>query len=216
MSYCTSISDAALKCLSKCARLNTLEIRGCPLVSSVGVSTIASGCRQLSKLDIKKCCDINDAAMLSLAHFSHNLRQVGLYSMDSIFRIELLILCSKCTSQKKINSSIFLLQINLSYCSVTDVGVLALASISCLQVVTMLHLSGMSPNGLSMALLMCGSLMKVKLHMSFKPFISSVLIERVELRGCTFLWLNKSFQVCISKFFQWLTGIYLFISLQNI
>lgn len=79
MSYCTGISDESLKCLSKCARLNTLEIRGCPLVSSVGISAIASGCRQLSKLDIKKCHEINDSAMLSLAQFSHNLRQVCSY-----------------------------------------------------------------------------------------------------------------------------------------
>ncbi|KAJ3684117.1 hypothetical protein LUZ61_013281 [Rhynchospora tenuis] len=168
MSYCTSISDESLKCLSHCARLNTLEIRGCSLVSSVGISAIAARCCNLSKLDIKKCYEINDAAMLSLAQFSHNLRQI-----------------------------------NLSYCSVTDVGVLALASISCLQVVTMLHLSGMSADGLAAALLMCGSLMKVKLHVSFKPFISPVLIDRVETRGCMFQWLNKPFQAQLESSEVW-------------
>lgn len=90
MSYCTSISDESLKCLSQCVRLNTLEIRGCPLVSSVGISAIAAGCRQLRKLDIKKCCEINDTAMLSLANFSHNLRQVGSYSMHVLFLSELM------------------------------------------------------------------------------------------------------------------------------
>ncbi|KAJ4807511.1 F-box/LRR-repeat protein 3 [Rhynchospora pubera] len=168
MSYCTSISDESLKCLSNCARLNTLEIRGCSLVSSVGISAIAARCCNLSKLDIKKCYEINDAAMLSFARFSHNLRQI-----------------------------------NLSYCSVTDVGVSALASISCLQVVTMLHLSGMSADGLAAALLMCGSLMKVKLHVSFKPFISPVLINRVESRGCMFQWLNKPFQVQLESSEVW-------------
>lgn len=85
----------------------------------------------------------------------------------------------------------------------TDVGVLALARISCLQVIIMLHLCGMSPNGLSMALLMSGSLMKVKLHASFKPLISPILIERVELRGCMFQWLNKPFQVELESSEVW-------------
>lgn len=91
MSYCTSISDESLKCLSQCVRLNTLEIRGCPLVSSVGISAIAAGCRQLRKLDIKKCCEINDTAMLSLANFSHNLRQVGSYSIHVLFLSDLMM-----------------------------------------------------------------------------------------------------------------------------
>jgi F-box and leucine-rich repeat protein 2/20 len=62
--------------LSKCVNLNTLEIRGCPGVSSSGISEIAMGCRLLSKLDIKKCFNINDVGMLYISQFSHCLRQV--------------------------------------------------------------------------------------------------------------------------------------------
>jgi len=53
LSYCTEITDRSLISLSKCAKLNTLEIRGCPRVSSIGLSEIAMGCRLLSKLDTK-------------------------------------------------------------------------------------------------------------------------------------------------------------------
>ncbi|XP_062181971.1 F-box/LRR-repeat protein 3-like isoform X2 [Phragmites australis] len=75
LSYCTRITDRSLMSLSKCAQLHTLEIRGCPRVSSSGISEIAMGCRLLSKLDIKKCFEINDAGMLYLSQFSHSLRQ---------------------------------------------------------------------------------------------------------------------------------------------
>ena len=76
LAYCTKVTDDALISLSKCSMLNTLEIRGCPQVSSAGLSAIAVGCRKIAKLDIKKCYDINDAGMLSLARLSQNLCQV--------------------------------------------------------------------------------------------------------------------------------------------
>jgi F-box/leucine-rich repeat protein 2/20 len=80
MSYCTKLTDCSLRSLSKCIKLNTLEIRGCPMVSSAGLSEIATGCRLLSKLDIKKCFEINDMGMIFLSQFSHNLRQVLAHS----------------------------------------------------------------------------------------------------------------------------------------
>lgn len=78
-SYCTSITDKALISLSKCSKLKTLEIRGCILVTSIGLAAIAMNCRQLTRLDIKKCYDIDDSGMIPLAHFSKTLRQVGLF-----------------------------------------------------------------------------------------------------------------------------------------
>lgn len=159
VSYCNDITDASLMSLSKCKRLKTLEIRGCPLITSLGLAAIAVHCRQLSKLDIKKCCNIDDAGMIPLAHFSQNLRQI-----------------------------------NLSYTSVTDVGLLSLASISCLQSMTILHLKGLTPCGLAAALLACGGLTKVKLQASFKVVLPQPLFEHLEARGCLFHWRNKVLQ----------------------
>jgi len=76
IAYNDKVTDASLISLSRCSRLRVLEIRGCPHVSSKGLSAIAVGCRQLMVLDIKKCFNINDTAMLSLAQFSQNLKQV--------------------------------------------------------------------------------------------------------------------------------------------
>ncbi|CAK8574776.1 unnamed protein product [Lathyrus sativus] len=157
--YCTNITDRALFCLSKCANLQTLEIRGCLLVTSIGLASISMNCKQLSRLDIKKCYNIDDSGMIPLAHFSQNLRQI-----------------------------------NLSYSSVTDVGLLSLAGISCLQNFTLLHLQGVSPQGLAAALLACGGLTKAKLHVKLRSLLPEILIRHVEARGCVFEWRDKVFQ----------------------
>ncbi|GMP51397.1 hypothetical protein CsSME_00017642 [Camellia sinensis var. sinensis] len=159
IAYCNDITDSSLISLSKCSKLNTLESRGCTLVTSLGLAAIAVGCKQLTKLDIKKCYKINDAGMIPLAHFSQNLRQI-----------------------------------NLSYSSVTDVGLLSLASISCLQSMTILHLKELTPSGLAAALLACGGLTKVKLLASFKSLLPRPLFEHLEARGCVFQWRDKMFQ----------------------
>lgn len=88
-----------------------------------------------------------------------------------------------------------MLQINLSYCAVTDVGLLSLANTNRLQNITILHLTGLSPNGLAAALLACGGLTKVKLHTSLKPLLPKYIFEYMEGRGCVFHWRNKAFQV---------------------
>lgn len=76
VAYCKDITDCSLASLSKCSKLNTVEARGCPLITSSGLEGIAVGCKQLSKLDIKKCHNIDDKGMIPLARFSLNLRQV--------------------------------------------------------------------------------------------------------------------------------------------
>ncbi|CAD6258777.1 unnamed protein product [Miscanthus lutarioriparius] len=168
LSYCTEITDRSLISLSKCAKLNTLEIRGCPMITSTGLSEIAMGCRLLSKLDIKKCFEINDVGMLYLSQFSHSLRQI-----------------------------------NLSYCSVTDIGLLSLSSISGLQNMTIVHLAGITPNGLTATLMVCGCLTKVKVHEAFKSMMPAHMIKNVEARGCVFQWIDKPFKVEVEPCDVW-------------
>lgn len=159
ISYCEEVTDNSFMSFSKCSKLSTIESRGCPLITYFGLAAIAAGCKQLTKLDIKKCYKIDDSAMISLAHFSQNLKMI-----------------------------------NLSYSSVTDVGLVSLASISCLQSLTILHLKGLTPSGLAAALLACGGLTKVKLHASFKSSLPRPLFEHLEARGCVFQWRDKEFQ----------------------
>ncbi|XP_022848917.1 F-box/LRR-repeat protein 3-like isoform X2 [Olea europaea var. sylvestris] len=160
MAHCDKVTDASLLSLSQCLQLKVLEIRGCPCVSSVGLSAVATNCKKLSILDIKKCCNIDDTGMISLARYSQYLKQI-----------------------------------NLSYCPVTDAGLVALASISRLQNMTILHVTGLTPNGVVAALFAFRGLMKVKLHTSFKASIPQSVHSVMEHRGCVFHWRNKAFQV---------------------
>ncbi|RAL52041.1 hypothetical protein DM860_016539 [Cuscuta australis] len=159
IAYCNQITDHSFVSLSKCLKLNTLESRGCPLLTSSGLAAVAVACRLLAKLDVKKCHNIDDTGMISLAQFSQNLRHI-----------------------------------NLSYTSVTDLGLLALASISCLQSMTAIHLKGLSLSGLAASLLACGGLTNVKLSSFFKSLFPQPLIEHLQVRGCAFRWSDKVFR----------------------
>ncbi|KAK4268497.1 hypothetical protein QN277_025148 [Acacia crassicarpa] len=157
--YCIAITDNSLISLSQCHKLKTLEIRGCTLVTSVGLAAIANKCKQLTRLDIKKCYNIGDRGMLSIACCSQNLRQI-----------------------------------NFSYTSITDLGLLSLASLSSLQTFTVIHVEGLTPRGLAAALWACGGLRKVKLHLSLRSSLPDPFIKHMEARGCVFEWRNKVFQ----------------------
>lgn len=191
IAYCKDITDSSLISLSKCSSLNTFESRGCPLITSLGLAAIAVGCKQLAKLDIKKCSSIDDAGMIPLAHFSQNLRQV-VFLISCFFWSQTVHRRTTVSFDQSVHT---FLQINLSYSSVTDVGLLSLASISCLQSLTILHLKGLSPSGLAAALLACRGLTKVKLQATFKTLLPQALFEHLEARGCVFQWRDKFFRV---------------------
>ncbi|CAH9103229.1 unnamed protein product [Cuscuta europaea] len=156
IAYCNQITDHSFVSLSKCLNLSTLESRGCPLLTSSGLAALAVGCRLLTKLDIKKCHNIDDAGMISLAHFSQNLREI-----------------------------------NLSYTSVTDLGLLSLASISSLQSMTAVQLKGLSLSALAASLFACGGLTNVKLSSSFKSVFPQPLLDHLQVRGCAVQWSDK-------------------------
>lgn len=191
IAYCKDVTDSSLISLSQCSRLNTLESRGCPLITSLGLTAIAVGCKQLSKLDIKKCCNIDDSGMAPLACFSQNLRQVNFQLRCSYIIHQQICFNLACSLQ-------LFWQINLSYSAVTEAGLCTLASIGCLQSLTLLHLDGLTPNGLATALLTCEGLTKVKLQESFKSSLPQPLLKHLEARGCVFQWRDKVLEVRLS------------------
>ncbi|KAL4587887.1 hypothetical protein LXL04_000763 [Taraxacum kok-saghyz] len=137
VSYCENITDSSLISLSNCSNLNTLECRGCPRITSLGLRAFAVRCKQIIKLDIKKCFNVNDSGMIPLAQFSHNLRQVtNFFPHILICIINIVHDTYNILDPNFVMIScnfVFVLQINLSYSSVTDVGLLYLASLGCLQ-----------------------------------------------------------------------------------
>lgn len=65
---------------------------------------------------------------------------------------------------------------------------------------TIVHLAGITPNGLIAALMVCGGLTKVKLHKAFKSMMPPHMLKNVEARGCIFQWINKPFKVLFISF----------------
>ncbi|TQD76841.1 hypothetical protein C1H46_037621 [Malus baccata] len=125
IAYCKDITDSSLISLSKCSSLNTVESRGCPLITSLGLAAIAVGCKQLTKLDVKKCSNIDDAGMILLAHFSQNLRQINLCTGISDSGIS--AIARGCPGLEVIN---------IAYCKdITDSSLISLSKCSSLNTV---------------------------------------------------------------------------------
>lgn len=77
LSYCIGITDHGLKSVSQLEKLYNLEIRGCFLVTSAGLSAIASGCKRLVELDIKRCYRVDDMGIMTVVQCCINLRQIN-------------------------------------------------------------------------------------------------------------------------------------------
>ncbi|XP_010543170.1 PREDICTED: F-box/LRR-repeat protein 3 [Tarenaya hassleriana] len=157
MSYCRDVTDMSLVRLSKCPRLKTLECRGCPLVTSLGMAAIAVGCKGLAKLDLKKCQNIDDSTMITLSHFSHCLKQIS-----------------------------------VSETGVTEVGLMSLGNIGCLENIAVVQSGGFTPGGLAASLMAFPALRKLKLHSSFKALLPPTIFLHLEARGSVFLWKDPS------------------------
>lgn len=76
--YCAQITDKGLKHLSCLEELSDLELRLLVKVSSVGLTAIATGCKSLVELDIKRCYSIDDMALRALVQHARNLRQINI------------------------------------------------------------------------------------------------------------------------------------------
>jgi F-box/leucine-rich repeat protein 2/20 len=58
---------------------------------------------------------------------------------------------------------------------------------------TIVHLAGITPNGLTATRMVCGCLTKVKLHEAFKSMMPAHMINKnVEAHGCVFQWIHKT------------------------
>ncbi|KAK4606805.1 hypothetical protein RGQ29_000871 [Quercus rubra] len=212
LGICSNITDDGLTHVANgCSKLKELDLYRSSGITDEGITAIAHGCPALEMINIAYNDKITDTSLISLSKCMllkaleirgcHSVSSVGLSAIVMECRQLMVLDIKKCTN---INDngmipvaqfSKNLKQINLSYCSVTDVGLLALASIKRLQCMTILHLSGLTPNGLAAALLACRGLTKVKLHTSFKPLLPQSLFEYMEARGCALHWRDKAFQV---------------------
>ncbi|XP_011041841.1 PREDICTED: F-box/LRR-repeat protein 3-like [Populus euphratica] len=212
LGICMNITDNGLKHIaSRCSRLKELDLYRSLGISDEGIAAVTFGCPDLEVINIAYNDKVTDASLISLSRCSRlrvlEIRGCPHVSSKVISAIavrcrQLMVLdikkCFNINDNAMLSLAQFsqnLKQINLSYCSVTDVGLLALASMNRLENITVLHLGGLTPNGLAAALLACRGITKVKLHASFKPLIPKSLLDYIEAHGCVFHWRDKAFQV---------------------
>ncbi|KAK9279690.1 hypothetical protein L1049_013370 [Liquidambar formosana] len=209
---CPNITDDGLTHVGMgCPKLTELDLYRSVGITDAGIAAIAHGCPALEMINIAYNDRVTDDSLISLSKCLKlkALEIRGCSCVSSVGLSAIAVGCRRLTNLgiKKCHNindagmlplarfSQKLKQINLSYCSVTDIGLLALASITHLQNMTILHLTGLSPKGLTAALLACGGLTKVKLHTCFKPLLPQSLLNHMEACGCVFQWRNKAFQV---------------------
>ena len=83
-----------------------------------------------------------------------------------------------------------LLQINLSYCRISDAGLYKLmGNLTCLQDAKLLNLSNVTMNGFDLALrASCFRLKKVKMLAFVRSHISMETLNFLQARGCKIKW----------------------------
>ncbi|KAL2317408.1 hypothetical protein Fmac_031284 [Flemingia macrophylla] len=211
LGICLMITDIGLKHIaSSCSELKHLDLYRSSRITDEGIVAISLGCPLLEVVNIAYNSNITDTSLVSLSK-SQKLRTLEIRGCTRISPEGFSNIAARCKhletldikSCYKINDtgmiqlaqySQNLKQIKLSYCSVTDLGLIALASISCLQNLSIFHVEGLTSNGLVAFLLASQSLIKVKLHACFESLIPHQIKKYMEARGCVLLWRDKTLE----------------------
>ena len=80
---------------------------------------------------------------------------------------------------------------NLSYTGVTDLGMMAIASMPCIQDMKLVHMKKVTVDSYAKTLLACGSLKKVKLLTGLRMTLPPEVIRQLENRGTRLRWMDK-------------------------
>ncbi|KFK24640.1 hypothetical protein AALP_AA8G005800 [Arabis alpina] len=211
LGICLNITDKGLSYIGMgCSNLSELDLYRSVGITDIGISSIAQGCARLETINISYCKDITDKSLVSLSKCSwlQTFESRGCPNITSQGLAAIAVRCKRLAKLdlKKcpyINDSGLLTlahfsqslkQINLSDTAVTDVGLVSLANIGCIQNISVVNSSGLSPSGVAAALLGCGGLRKAKLHASLRSLLPPSLIHHLEARGCAFLWKDNTLQ----------------------
>lgn len=205
LGICLNITDRGLSYIGMgCSNLRELDLYRSVGITDVGISSIAQGCCHLETINISYCKDITDKSLVSLSKCSmlQTFESRGCQHITCQGLAAIAVRCKRLSKLdlKKcpfINDSGLLTlahfsqglkQISVSETGVTDVGLVSLANIGCLQNIAAVNTRGLSPSGVAAALVGCGGLRKAKLHASLRLLVPPSLITHMEARGCAFLW----------------------------
>ncbi|KAK7300856.1 hypothetical protein RJT34_11707 [Clitoria ternatea] len=211
LGICLKITDNGLKHIARrCSELKHLDLYRSSRITDEGIITISNGCSSLEVINIAYNSNVTDSSLVSLSKCPE-LRTLEIRGCSQISSVGLSNIAARCRHLEALDikkcyeindtgiiqlaqHSQNLKQIKMSYSSVTDMGLIALASISCLQYISIFNLEGLTSNGLAAVLLACQNLTKVKLNTSFKSLLPQHILEYMEARGCVLIWREKEFE----------------------
>ncbi|KAI4305372.1 hypothetical protein L6164_028742 [Bauhinia variegata] len=211
LGLCLKITDKGLCHIgSSCSKLTELDLYRCTGITDAGIAAIAHGCPSLEGINIAYNTKITDNSLVSLSKCL-NLRRLEIRGCPQISWVGFSAVSVRCKQLtvldiKKchnVNDTVMiqlaknsqnLERMKLSHCSVTDVGLIALATMSSLQQIAIFHMEGLTSNGMVTFLLACRSLTRVKLHTTFKSLLPKYVLQYMEARGCLLDWRDKPFQ----------------------
>lgn len=131
------ISDLGLSAICKCPQLKKIDLNSNKQsrtnITSEGVSRLATSCRQLQTVYLRRCINITDVAVESISRSCPQLRLLNLGGCQNITDSSLEVLGE---------NSKFLKSINLSSTQVSDVGIMKLVSGQCAASLTEVHING--------------------------------------------------------------------------
>lgn len=121
------IDDDGIKSLASCESLRRLDLNSEPKgyahqVTTLGIQSVALSCKYLQHVGLRRCLDVDDAAIVAIAHGCPLLRRMNIGGLVLISDVALDAIGAK---------SSHLESIDFSNTNVTDSGVLSLANGAC-------------------------------------------------------------------------------------
>ncbi|KAK1370721.1 F-box/LRR-repeat protein 3 [Heracleum sosnowskyi] len=207
LGHCTNISDKGLSDIaSNCSNILELDLYRCKGVGDEGLAALATGCKKLKKLNLSYCIQITDKGMQCVGCLKE-LSELDMRNLTRVTSAGFSSVASGCIKLaeldmkncKNITDSGFLalsyhsknlIQINLSYCRISDVGLYNLmGNLTRLQDAKLLNLSNVTMNGFELALrASCFRLKKVKMLAFVRSHISMETLNLLQARGCKIKW----------------------------
>ncbi|CAI5495145.1 unnamed protein product [Closterium sp. Naga37s-1] len=187
LSYCHRVRDAALIAIARhCPRLRNLEVRDAPLLTSAGLLAIAGllppAPAPQATSDVQGSEQQEAGGAGGRVWGCRELQEVDVKQCTGVDDAGFIALAHGCPDLR---------QANLSYTSISDAGLGAMAGMACMTKFNLVHCSHLSMPGLEAALTRCVGLKKVKLLQAWRPLLSPQLLVDLEESGCRFRWMDK-------------------------
>ncbi|KAK9139288.1 hypothetical protein Scep_008969 [Stephania cephalantha] len=212
LGLCSNISDEGLCQIgNSCKKLMELDLYRCAGISDDSLMAISTGCKKLKKLNLCYCSQITDRGLKYVSTLE-KLCDLEMRRLTKVSSAGIVAIAAGCKSLVELDLkrcysindtgvwaltqySPNLRQINLSYCSISDMGLrMVMANMKCLQDAKLVHLAQVSVEGFEMALrASCERLKKVKLLNSLKYLLSKELLLMLQSGGCQVRWVDKDF-----------------------